>query len=49
MFSVVYTSCSVYLTLLTEYFSVVVVVVSSEKLTYIFHTKYGGWGDIQTS
>jgi len=37
----------VYLTLLTEYFSVVV--VSSEKLTYTFHTKYGGWGDIQTS
>jgi hypothetical protein len=26
-----------------------VVAVGSEKLTYIFHTKYGGWGDIQTS
>jgi hypothetical protein len=26
-----------------------VVAVSSEKLTYIFHTKCGGWGDIQTS
>jgi hypothetical protein len=26
-----------------------VLVISSENLTYIFHTKYGGWGDIQTS
>jgi hypothetical protein len=26
-----------------------VVVISSEKLSYILHTKYGGWGDIQTS
>jgi len=26
-----------------------VVVISSEKLTCIFHTKYGGWGDIHTS
>jgi len=26
-----------------------VVVISSEKHTCIFHTKYGGWGDIQTN
>jgi hypothetical protein len=38
---------SVYLTPQREYFSVVV--ISSEKLTCIFHTKYGGWGDINTS
>jgi hypothetical protein len=37
----------VYLTPQTEYFTVVV--ISYEKLTCIFHTKYGGCGDIQTS
>jgi hypothetical protein len=39
--------CDVYLTPQTECISLVV--INSEKLTCIFHTKYGGWGDIQTS